>query len=103
MRPPYRRMVGRLAAKRARGPRDWSVYVVRCSDGSLYTGVAKDVAARVAKHNSGKGAVYTRARRPVRLLRREPGMTRSNALAREVRIKALSKPRKEALAEGHRL
>ena len=45
---------------------DWHVYIVRCADGSLYTGVAIDVRARIATHNAGQGAKYTRGRRPVR-------------------------------------
>ncbi|WP_177419243.1 GIY-YIG nuclease family protein [endosymbiont of Lamellibrachia barhami] len=46
----------------------WHVYILKCCDGSLYTGIAKDVAARVKKHNSGQGAKYTRSRLPVDLL-----------------------------------
>ena len=49
----------------------WFVYVVRCRDGTLYTGIARDVVARIAKHNEGKGARYTRGRGPVRLLHKE--------------------------------
>ncbi|MCX5796450.1 MAG: GIY-YIG nuclease family protein [Elusimicrobia bacterium] len=77
--------------------RGWSVYMVRCGDGSLYTGVAKGVERRVAKHNSGRGAAYTRTRRPVRLLYREDGLTRSEALVREAGIKSMPKPKKELL------
>lgn len=78
-------------------PREWSVYVVCCVDGSLYTGVAKDVAARIGAHNRGKGAAYTRARRPVVLRYREDGFTRSGALVREAGIKSLTRPQKERL------
>ena len=77
--------------------RDWSVYVVRCSDGTLYTGVAKGVEARLAKHNSGRGAAYTRSRRPVRLFYREDGFTRCAALRREAGIKSLPRAGKEGL------
>ena len=49
----------------------WYVYIVRCSDGSLYTGITKDVEARVSMHNAGRGAKYTRARRPVELVCRK--------------------------------
>lgn len=73
------------------------MYVARCADGSLYTGVAKDVAARLAAHNAGRGAAYTRARRPVELAHREDGLSRSAALSREARIKALSRSAKLAL------
>ncbi len=83
-----------------RQPRDWSVYVARCGDASLYTGVAKDVAARLAKHNAGKGAAYTRSRRPVRLLYREDDLTRSEALCREAWIKTLPREGKEGLIAG---
>jgi putative endonuclease len=82
--------------------RDWSVYVVRCGDGTLYTGVAKGVEARLAKHNAGRGAAYTRARRPVRLVWREDGLTRSEALTREAGVKSMPKSRKELLVSGRR-
>jgi putative endonuclease len=77
---------------------DWSVYIVRCADGSLYTGVSNDVRARLEAHNSGKGAAYTRARRPVRLRHLETGLTRSEALVREAAIKALPRAQKQLLA-----
>ena len=83
--------------------RDWSVYVVRCGDGTLYTGVAKGVEARLAKHNAGRGAAYTRTRRPVRLVLREDGLTRCEALVREAGIKSMPKTRKERLVSGRRL
>lgn len=73
----------------------WSVYMVRCGDDSLYTGIAKDVTARLKKHNAGRGAAYTRSRRPVTLVYRRDGFTRSEALAREAQIKSL--PRSEKL------
>lgn len=75
----------------------WYVYVLQCSDGSLYTGVAKDVFARLAEHNQGKGARYTRTRRPclLRLIERHPD--RSSALRREAEIKKLSHEEKLAL------
>ena len=79
---------------------EWEVYVVRCADESLYTGIAKDVEARLEAHNSGKGAAYTRARRPVRLLYREGPLSRSEALVREAQIKKLPRPRKERLASN---
>lgn len=83
-------------------PKDWSVYIARCVDGSLYTGVAKDVAARLAAHNSGRGAAYTRSRRPVRLAYREDGFTRASALSREAGIKRLSRAEKLALLKAAR-
>lgn len=80
-------------SRRAVSPR-WFVYVVRCRDGSLYTGVSTDVVARVARHNSGQGARYTRARRPVELIYTEAKRSRSHALRREAAIKALPRARK---------
>ena len=70
----------------------WFVYMVRCRDGSLYTGIARDVWARVAKHNQGLGARYTRGRGPVRLVHVERKGSQGSALRREAAIKAL--PRK---------
>jgi predicted GIY-YIG superfamily endonuclease len=74
----------------------WFVYVVRCRDGTLYTGISRDVDARVAKHNAGKGARYTRGRGPVALLHTERRSSQAAALRREAAIKAL--PRAEKLA-----
>lgn len=72
----------------------WFVYVVRCGDGSLYTGISTNVDARVAKHNAGEGARYTRARGPVELVHVERKRSRSHALRREAAIKALPRERK---------
>jgi predicted GIY-YIG superfamily endonuclease len=77
--------------------KDWSVYIVRCADDSLYTGIAKDVDARLKKHNEGSGAAYTRARRPVTLAYVERGFSRSEALSREAGIKSLPREAKQAL------
>jgi putative endonuclease len=73
----------------------WFVYVVRCRDGTLYTGISRDLAARLAKHNQGKGARYTRGRGPVALVHKERKRTQGAALRREAAIKAL--PRREKL------
>jgi len=74
------------------------VYMVRCADETLYTGIAKDVDARVAEHNTGdKGAKYTKSRRPVVLLYVEQAPNRSEALKREYVIKTMSRNEKEAL------
>ncbi|HEY2900199.1 MAG TPA: GIY-YIG nuclease family protein [Polyangia bacterium] len=75
----------------------WFVYVVRCRDGSLYTGISTDVGDRVAAHNAGKGARYTRARLPVQVVHVERKRSRSTALKREAAIKALSRGEKLAL------
>jgi putative endonuclease len=80
----------------------WQVYIVRCVDDSLYTGIARDVARRIAEHNadSGPGASYTRSRRPVTLVYQEPAADRSAASKREYRIKQLSRGEKLALIAG---
>ena len=77
----------------------WIVYIVRCADGTLYTGIAKDVARRVEEHNSNRllAANYTRARRPVTLVYSEAAATRSAACRREYEIKQLRRQDKEAL------
>lgn len=77
----------------------WQVYIARCADGTLYTGIARDVEKRIAEHNAGKsaGANYTRARRPVVLVYREAAADRSAASRREYRIKQLSRAEKLAL------
>ena len=67
----------------------WTVYILRCADNSLYTGVATDVDARLATHNAGKGAKYTRGRLPVKLVYCEVANGRSAALKREIAIKRL--------------
>lgn len=82
--------------------REWSVYIVRCRDDSLYTGIAKDVAARLETHNSGQGAAYTRAHLPVQLVYEENGLTHSAALTREAGIKALERAEKLSLIQGSR-
>jgi putative endonuclease len=77
----------------------WTVYIVRCGDDTLYTGIAKDAARRVDEHNSNDGlaASYTRGRRPVVLVYQEPAPTRSDALKREYQIKQMSREAKERL------
>ncbi|HHH48627.1 MAG TPA: GIY-YIG nuclease family protein [Gammaproteobacteria bacterium] len=77
----------------------WYVYILRCADGSLYTGVATDLERRLAEHNgSGKlGARYTRARRPVTLVYSEPAESRAAACRREAAIKKLRRVEKERL------
>ena len=74
--------------------------MVRCADGSLYTGCARDPVARAETHNSGKGAKYTRSRRPVTLVYSERCNTLSEALKRERQLKPWSKAKKEALVAG---
>ncbi|HUF82675.1 MAG TPA: GIY-YIG nuclease family protein, partial [Burkholderiales bacterium] len=77
----------------------WTVYIVRCADGSLYTGITRDVARRIEEHNSNGllAARYTRARRPVVLVYREKAATRSAACRREYRIKQMKRGEKQKL------
>ncbi|WP_366934071.1 GIY-YIG nuclease family protein [Sulfuricurvum sp.] len=79
----------------------YTVYILRCSDGTLYTGISLDPLKRVQEHNaSAKGAKYTRSRRPVSLVYQESCGTKSDALKQEAAIKKLSKIQKEALVTG---
>jgi predicted GIY-YIG superfamily endonuclease len=73
------------------------VYIVRCADGTLYTGYARDPKTRVQVHNSGRGAKYTSGRRPVRLVYAESCATVGDALRREYALKRRSRAQKEAL------
>jgi len=73
------------------------VYIVECSDGTWYTGYTTDVERRVAEHNDGTAAKYTRGRRPVTLVHTESFETKSAAMAREYRIKQLRRRQKERL------
>lgn len=78
-------------------PQHYFVYIVRCCDGSLYTGCTHDVEKRVARHNKGQGAKYTRSRLPVVLLYSKEFPTWLFAAREEARIKRLTKKEKEAL------
>ncbi|SEW18012.1 GIY-YIG nuclease family protein [Halobacterium jilantaiense] len=73
------------------------VYVVECSDGTYYTGYTTDVERRVAEHDAGEGAKYTRGRTPVELVHTESFESKSAAMSREYEIKQLSRTEKEAL------
>ena len=73
------------------------VYVLECADGTYYTGYTTDVDRRVAEHDAGEGAKYTRGRTPVELVHAEEFQTRSAAMRREAEIKRLSRAAKEAL------
>ena len=76
------------------------VYILRCSDGTLYCGWTTDLEHRVAVHNSGAGAKYTRSRRPVELVYYEIFESRHEAMSRECQIKKLSRQEKLKLAEN---
>jgi len=75
----------------------WCVYIVRCDDGSLYTGITNDLTRRCEQHNAGTASRYTRSRLPVVLVYQEEQPTQSMALKREVEIKAFSRQEKESL------
>ena len=78
------------------------VYIVRCADGTLYTGYARDPRAREQAHNSGRGAKYTSGRRPVRLVYQEGFESVGEALAREYALKQLTRAQKDALVGSGR-
>lgn len=75
----------------------WTVYMVRCKDGTLYTGITVDLSARLRAHNEGKGAKYTRGRGPVKLVWKEEGLSESEARKREREVKKWKKEEKEAV------
>jgi len=77
-------------------------YLLRCADGSLYAGSTRDLAAREARHNAGRGGRYTRGRRPVCIVYSERFRSQRNAMARERELKRLKKSEKEALLAAHR-
>jgi putative endonuclease len=79
---------------------EWQVYILECADGSLYTGIARNLDERIAAHNNGSGAKYTRGRRPVKLVYQENVTSRSIALRREITIKKLTRADKLRLAES---
>jgi len=80
----------------------WHVYLVRCRDGSLYAGITNGLAGRLEKHNSGKGAKYTRSRRPVELVWSEAKRNESYARKREAEIKKMSRTQKMSLVDKKR-
>lgn len=79
----------------------WYVYVLRCGDGTLYTGVTDDVARRLERHRSGRGAKYTRGRGPLTLVYQEELPDKSAALRREYAIKRMSRADKLALCRAY--
>lgn len=77
-----------------------SVYILQCADRTYYIGTAKDVTKRLAMHNSGKGAKYTRPRLPVSIVYQEGPLSLTKALRREYQLKQLTRPQKQALIAG---
>jgi len=106
MKPKYRRMLRTMKAKeeqtapKATPGEIWSLYILKCSDGSFYTGVTNNIDRRLQKHQEGTASRYTRTRRPVILAYSEECGSRSDSLVRECAVKALSRDRKEALISG---
>ena len=78
----------------------WLVYLLRCSDGSLYTGITNDLPKRLKAHAAGKASKYTRSRLPVKLVHSEPKRSKSAALKREAAIKKLHRAEKERVVAG---
>jgi putative endonuclease len=78
----------------------WHVYIIKCSDNSLYTGITTDISRRLKEHNNKKGGSYTRVRQPVKLVYKEDCLTRSRALKREYRIKCHTRDEKLALIKN---
>ena len=76
---------------------NWNVYIIRCSDESLYTGITTDVSRRLEQHAAGKGAKYFRGRRPKLLVYLETGHNRSSASKREIELKRLRRSDKDRL------
>lgn len=77
----------------------WTLYILRCADDTLYTGITKDLPARVEAHNAGKGAKYTRGRGPVEVVWSQSGLTQTQARTREYEVKKLSRQDKLKLIQ----
>lgn len=102
MHPKYKKMISvmeaREKASKSKRPREkWLLYILECKDGSLYTGITKNIEKRLKMHNNGKASHYTRARRPVKLLYQERCRGRVKALVRECEVKSFSREKKEEL------
>ncbi len=78
----------------------WALYIVECIDKTYYTGITTDIDRRIAQHNCGDGAKYTKGRAPVKLLYTEKFENRSDASKREIAIKSLSKEQKMVLVKS---
>ena len=80
----------------------WYLYILRCGDGTLYTGITTDVPKRLEQHRTGKGAKYTRGRSPLDLVYQEECGSHSEALKRELAVKKLTREQKEVLIRGQK-
>lgn len=81
--------------------KQWCVYILRCADGTLYTGITDNLEKRLAAHRSGKGAKYTRGRAPLQTVYQEMRESKSDALRRECEIKRLTRRQKLALITSY--
>lgn len=101
MKSPYERMLKALSAKGKSSPsgrkEKWYLYILECQDGKFYTGITKDMERRLKVHNEGKGASFTRARLPVKMIYYETLKSRTQALVREFAVKSLPRKKKEEL------
>jgi len=86
--------------KRGTAAHKWLVYILRCGDGSFYTGITNDLSRRLETHKTGKASRYTRSRLPVKLVYVESAGDRSVALRREILIKQMRRQQKEGLVDG---
>ena len=101
MKSKYKQMIKQMQIKEKtasfKNAERWTVYILRCKDSTLYTGITKDIERRIKQHNNGKASKYTQTRRPVTVVYKEKKMGRANALVREAEIKQYSKGKKELL------
>jgi putative endonuclease len=101
MKPKYRRMLRGMKAQEEHAAAPvWSLYILECRDGSLYTGISNDIDRRFLAHQEGKASRYTRTRRPVVLVYREECGNRSQAMSRECAVKSLSRKKKDEMIKG---
>ena len=95
MEAKYKKMLSKMQADES--DEQWFLYILRCHNGSLYTGVTNNLERRIKMHQEGKAAKYTRTRRPIELVYSESCLGRKEALVRECQIKEYSKKKKEEL------
>ena len=93
----------KTTATRVKSPGDWSLYILKCSDGSFYTGITNNLERRFKMHQAGKASRYTRSHGPVEMLYSEPCGDRSSALIRECEVKEWPKKKKVALVAGEKI
>lgn len=96
-------LVGEGLATEPNKSQVWFVYIARCNDGTLYTGIARDVLVRIAAHNAGRGARYTRGRGPLSVCAQRRCPNKGDALRLELAVKRLPRPDKETLLASRRL